>query len=236
VKRAAIAAFAIASAWFASGVVPVARAQNGAPNGAASTERRVVDAIAVRFYAPETGGAARPLFITDRMLSFEARIEALTEGYRDPKLAYVERHTRAALEHHVAEEMLSRLPLEPAPVDLEKLVAETGQALLTRIGGPPAMALAAEAEHIAPAEVDAVLRRFALAAIYMDRALSPILHPSDDQLREVYRTTAHPYRSLTFIEARGELERWFVADRVRVAESGYLSTARTRVKILAVAR
>jgi hypothetical protein len=226
-----IAASLAAIAILASSAV--AHAQNGA-NGA--NERRVVDAVAVRFYSPETGGASRPLFVTDRILSFEARIEALTEGFHDAKLPYLERHARSALEHHVAEEMLSRLPLENAPADLDRLVAETGQALLTRIGGPPAMALAAEAEHLAPSEVDAILRRFALAAIYMDRAISPMLKPTDDQLREVYRTAAHPYRSLTFAQAHVELERWFVAERVRVAESAYLQTARTRVKILAVAR
>ena len=81
-----------------------------------------------------------------------------------------------------------------------------------------------------------MLRRQALAAIYIDRSISPILRPSDDQLREVYRTAAHPYRSLTFAQAHDELERWFVAERIRVAESAYLQTARTRVKIVAVAR
>ncbi len=217
-------------------------AQQAPPvNNGAVAERRAVDSVAVRFYAPETGGPARPLFVTERVLAFEARIEALTESFHDAhpgSAPYLERHARAALEHHVAEEMLSRLPLEHAPpaAELEKMIAEVGQALITRIGGTATMALAAEAEGIAPIEIDAMLRRQARAAIYIDRSISPILKPSDDQLREVYRTAAHPYRSLSFAEAHVDLERWFVAERIRVAELAYLQTARTRVKIIAVSR
>jgi hypothetical protein len=204
----------------------------------AADERRVVDAIAVRFYAPETGGASRPLFVTERVLAFEARVEALTESFADGKLPYLERHARAALEHHVAEEMLARLPLEraPMPAELEKMIVDIVQSLVTRAGGRDALTRAADAEGIAQVEVDAMLRRQARAAIYIDRAISPILKPSEEQLREVYRTAAHPYRALSFSEARANLERWYVAERIRVAESSYLQTARTRVKIIAVAR
>ena len=235
--RTSAVVFALALAALTGGGASHAQQAPPANNGAVA-ERRAVDSVAVRFYAPETGGAARPLFVTERVLAFEARIEALTESFHDAKLPYLERHARAALEHHVAEEMLSRLPLEHAPpaAELEKMIAEVGQALITRIGGTQTMALAAEAEGIAPVEIDAMLRRQARAAIYIDRSISPILKPSDDQLREVYRTAAHPYRALSFAEAHVDLERWFVAERIRVAESAYLQTARTRVKIIAVAR
>lgn len=248
-RRVAALAVCALGAWAAA-----ARAQDGnaAPSSsaaasssaalsssaAANGERRAVDSVAVRFYAPETGGPTRPLFVTERVLAFEARVEALAESFHDPKAPYLERHARAALEHHVAEEMLSRLPFEPAPpaAELKKQVDDVVAALVTRLGGPPAVAIAADAEGMSKDEVDAIFRRQARAAIYIDRFVSPILKPSDDQLREVYRAAAHPYRSLTFAEARGELEKWFVAERIRVAESAYLQTARTRVKIVAVAR
>ncbi len=236
--RALVAPFAFAclAVLFASGASHAQQAPP--PNNGAVAERRAIDSVAVRFYAPETGGAARPLFVTERFLAFEARIEALTESFHDAKLPYLERHARAALEHHVAEEMLSRLPLEhaPPPAELEKIIADVSQALITRIGGVIPMAQAAAAEGLAPVEVDAMLRRQAKAAIYIDRSISPILKPSDDQLREVYRTASHPYRALSFAEAHVDLERWFVAERIRVAESAYLQTARTRVRIIALSR
>jgi hypothetical protein len=202
----------------------------------AQPPRKSVDAVAVRFFSPETGGAAHPLFITERVLAFEARLEALQEGYEGQK-PYIERHVRAAEEHHIAEEMLARLPLDhgPSPQERARLVHEIGLALVTRIGGQSALVAAAQAEGVSLVEVDAMLKRQAIAGIYIDRAISPILKPSEDQLREVFRTAAHPYRGQTFEEARANLERWFVAERLRVAKSAFLQTARTRVKIVEMA-
>ena len=227
----------IAALLAMSGAESSARAQSPASS---ASERHHVDAVAARFYSPETGGAEHPLFITERTLAFEARLEALQEGYAvsNDQQAYAERHVRAALEHHVAEEMLSRLPYEnpPALPELARQIHEVGIALVTRIGGEGVLMAAAAKEGIAPVEVDAMLRRQAKAGIYIDRAINPILHPSEDQLREVFRTAAHPYRGMSFDDARANLERWFVAERLRVAKSAFLQTARTRVKIIAVSR
>jgi len=85
---------------------------------------------------------------------------------------------------------------------------------------------------VPPAEVTALLRRGALAAWYVDRAMTPILHPSDEQLRDVYRTSAHPYRGQPLEQVRAPLERWFVVERARVAETTFLQAARARVKIV----
>jgi hypothetical protein len=71
-----------------------------------------------------------------------------------------------------------------------------------------------------------------MAAWYIDRAVTPILHPGEDQLREVYRTSAHPYRGQPLEQIRRALERWFVVERVRVAESAFLQSARARVKVI----
>ncbi len=66
-----------------------------------------LDRAVVRFEAPETGGALRPQFVYERELAFEARLEALADADRAQGGApYLDRHVRAALERHVAEELL----------------------------------------------------------------------------------------------------------------------------------
>lgn len=195
-----------------------------------------VDYVAVRFYASETGGPEHPRFITERMLSFEAHIEALTEQLGT---TVEERHVRAAVEHHIAEEMLSSLPIDPKPTAREVTALQQVLlgALCDRIGGEDALARLAVDDGIGESEVDAMMNREARAAIYLDRAVSPILHPTEEQLRTVFRTSAHPYRNGKSFEAvRGPLERWFVSERVHVAEQGFLQTARTRVKSFAIQR
>jgi hypothetical protein len=80
-------------------------------------------------------------------------------------------------------------------------------------------------------EVDALLHRAALAAWYLDHVVTPILHPSDEQLRDVFRTSAHPFRGQPFERVRDALSRWFVLERLRVAESAFSQSARSRVTI-----
>jgi len=150
----------------------------------------LVDRTVVRFYSPETGGAANPRFIFERVLAFEARLAQMAETSEGIGEAYGERDVREAIDHDIA-------------------------------------------EQIGSTEVDAMIRRAALAAFYVDRAVTPILHPSDEQLRSVYRASAHPYHGQPFERVRGELERWFVIERIRVAESAYLQAARSRVRIIA---
>jgi hypothetical protein len=201
----------------------------------------VVDRAVVRFIAPETGGAAHPGFVLERTLALEARLEAMAEsgGIGD---GYRERDVRAALEHDVAEQMLASLadkliadsPAEKRPglSEVPRVEQQLGPALLERLGGRARVDEAAQAEQTDAAEVDALLHRAALAAWYLDRAVTPILHPSDEQLRDVFRTSAHPYRGQTYEQAREALSRWFVVERVRVAESAFLQSARSRVRII----
>ena len=42
------------------------------------------------------------------------------------------------------------------------------------------------------------------------------------------------FKSMKFEEAREPLSRWFVAERLRVAENAFLQAARARVKIVIV--
>ena len=200
-----------------------------------TTKRALVDRIAVRFYSPETGGSARPRFITERMLGLEARFEALSDG-SPASAAYQERYVRAAMERHVAEEILAALMVEQGtePPNLPRLVDDWRLGLEHRLGGPVALRDALTAEGIEDAELETFFRRRVRAAYYVDRAVAPILHPSDEQLREVYRTVAHPFKALKFDDARTPLLRWIVAERLRVAETEFLQAARTRVKIIVV--
>jgi hypothetical protein len=146
------------------------------------------------------------------------------------------------MEHDVAEQMLASLaekliadsPAEKRPGlgEVPRVEAQLGPALVERLGGRARVDEAAQAEHLEGPEVEALLHRAALAAWYLDRAVTPILHPSDEQLREVYRTSAHPYRGQPYEQAREALARWFVVERVRVAESAFLQSARSRVRII----
>ena len=196
----------------------------GATSIAQAEGRSGIDAVAYRFAAPELGGWAKPRFITQRMLAFEARLEALAEQL-PLDAGYAARHVRAALDRHVAEEVLASLPTTPplAAADVERLASSFAPTLPQE---------AADREGIALSEVHALAVRQARAALYVDRALSPILHATEEQLREVYRSSSHPYRGRPFEEVRGPLELWFIGERLRVAESTFYQSARTRIKVV----
>jgi hypothetical protein len=199
-----------------------------------------IDRAVVRFVSPETGGAARPRFVLERTLAFEARLEAIAQGTGTGE-AYEDRDVRAALDHDMAEQMLASLgeklivdsPADKRPGldEVPRIEREVGSALIERLGGRGRVDDAARAEQLEPAEVDALLHRAALAVWYLDRAVTPLLHPSDEQLRDVYRSSAHPYRGQPFETIRDALSRWFVVERVRVAEAAFLQSARSRVKV-----
>ena len=59
---------------------PAGAAASVEPVRAPAGESVLLDRVAVRFTAPETGGIAKPQFIFERELAFEARLEALTDG------------------------------------------------------------------------------------------------------------------------------------------------------------
>jgi hypothetical protein len=226
-----VAAIAWATCWFAA---LTARA--------APATHTLMDRTAVRFYAPETGGTAYPRFILERTLAFEARLAAMADEPEGIGDSYDERDVRDALEHHVAEEILSSLAdkliadsapdKRPSASDLAAVEAGVGSAFVERMGGRERIDQAAHAEQIDRTEVDAILRRGALAAWYIDRAVSPLLHPSEEQLRDVFRSSAHPYRGQVFEQVRAALARWFVSERVRVTENAFLQAARSRVRII----
>jgi hypothetical protein len=202
----------------------------------------VVGRVEVRFWAPETGGAAHPRFIDDRTLAFEARLAAIAERQEGVGEGYQERHVRDALDHDVGEEMLASLALSlladlpagkrPSTAALAEIQARLASATFERLGGRARVEEAAAAEQLDGADVEALLRRQALAAWYLDRTVTPVLEPSEEQLREVFRTSAHPFRGQPFDKVREPLLRWLAVDLVRTAESAFLQGARSRVKVV----
>lgn len=193
---------------------------------------QLVDRVAVRFTSAETGGGTRARFITQRQLAFEARLIASAEEGRfaEPQ----DRHVRAAVEMHIAVEMLSRLPLDPEPdaAALLRVAKLLEGAVVDRIGGSNVLLSAADAEGIDPREIDTMFVHEARAALYVERAITPVLYPTDELVRDVFRTTAHPFRGKKWEEAREPLGRWFAFERLRAVETQYLQNARTRVKVV----
>ncbi len=214
----------------------------GSAHADTAPPRTVLDRAVVRFYAPETGGTAHPRFVDQRTLAFEARLESMAERPEGIGDGYQDRHVRAALEHHVGEEMLASLAHKlmggapasrrPSDADLARVGQDLSAALFERLGGKAQVEAAAAAEQLDATELDAIFHRQALAAWYLDRAVSPILQPSEEQLREVFRTSTHPYRGRPFDEVRTDLARWFVMERVRAAETAFYQGARTRVVVV----
>jgi hypothetical protein len=192
-----------------------------------------VDEVAARFSAPETGGPEHPRFVTMRMLAFETRLEALEEGESIADGTYPERLARTALDRHMAEEILSSLiatrAIDPAVFGRQVRTLRVG--LVESLGGQAALVAAMRAEGISDDELADLISRRVRASTYVDRSITRILHPSDDELRTAYRTGAHPFRKQKFDDVRDALERWLVDQRLRAEEQSFFQQARARVLV-----
>lgn len=204
---------------------------------APATPRAVlVDRVAVRWHAPETGGAGKPQFIFERELAFEARLEALADPEPEPGV-YHDRHVRAALERHLAETLLGSLPIMPAP-GAKAVAARAEQAreiLEQRVKGRAKLKEAASAEGIGTAELSLIYERQARAGLYLDRMVAPMLEPGELELRDLWRTGATPFKDQPFDQIAVPLRRWYVGQRLQQALEAYFQNARARV-VVSVAR
>ncbi len=202
-------------------------------SGGAGAEPVVVDRTVVRFHAPETGGAARPRFINERTLAFEARIEALAAQEHTADDPYRDRHVGAALERHVSEVLLASLRIEPEPTEsvLSRQVELARRVLADRAGGDDALREAQRAEGISNGELTALLRRQARASLYLDRMVAPMLRPSDAELEAIQRGAPAALQNEPFARARPLLLRWYVSRRLAAAMSSFFQEARSRVTI-----
>lgn len=194
------------------------------------------DRVAVRFIAPETGGAARPRFFTEREVAFFARVEALIEQVPIDIDVYPERYVRAATDRLVVRAMLASLLVQRGsePPELPKLAIDVRAELADRIGGNAVLEDAMQREGIEEPELLAFLRDYTRAMWYVDRAISPILAVTEDSLREAFRSALHPFRAMKFEDAKVRFRRWLVAERMRAAELEFLQSARARIKIATV--
>lgn len=219
-------------------LVPLALALGLLVCGLSSSARAqplVVDRVVVRFTAPELGGVRSPRFISQRILAFEARLEALADPDRIPgdKRPYRDRHVRAALERHITETLLAASHIDPEPTDAE-ITRQTRAARLMldqRIGGEKVLEAAARAEGIEEREILGILRRRALASIYLDRMVAPMLKPSEAELRNIQRTVQTPFKNKPFSEIEDALRRWYVSRRLSAALASYYQNARSRVHV-----
>ncbi len=196
----------------------------------------VVDRIAVRYTTPETGGVARPLFLTERQLAFFARCEATMDRVPMPEGEYSERYVRLAMDRLMARAMLAALLLRRGeePPALPRKVADAREDLADRVGGPAALTALLKREGIEEAELSQMLRDQVRAAWYVDAAVTPIDAMTEDVLREAFRSAVHPYHDLSYADARDRLRRWVRLERFRSAELEFLQGARSRMTVDAV--
>ncbi|MCA9600360.1 MAG: hypothetical protein KC776_43950 [Myxococcales bacterium] len=215
---------ALLAAVFALGLAPSAHAQE-----------IPLDRVVVRFIAPETGGMRSPRFIFERVLAFEARLEALADpdraaGSNEP---YRERHVRAAMERHISETLLASVRIDPEPTakELSRQTEAARLILYQQCGGALAVEQAAIAEGMDDREILRILRRRARASLYLDRMVAPMLAPSRAELQSLHRTTQTPFRNRPFDEIEPALRRWYVGRRLAQALENFYQNARSRLEV-----
>jgi len=207
---------------------PAAHAQD------VSSEAVPVDRAVARFYAPDTGGVKSPHIVYERVLSFEARLEAMADpGRESGARAYRSRHVITALERHVAETLLASLHIdpEPTPGELTRQMQSARLRIVERVGGEEAFRDAMAAERIGERDVFGILRRQALASLYLDRMVTPMLEPTEAELRAAYTRKDAPFRDIPYVQARPLLQRWYTARKLGAAVQAYYQNARGRLTL-----
>ncbi len=204
-------------------------------SGSLAAEPVLVDRAVVRFEAPETGGARRPRFVFERELSFEARLEALSDPDRAElgEAPYRERHVTAALDRHIAETILGALKIdpEPTPAELDHQAQLAHRMLSDRAGGEDALDAARRMEGISEGEFARLLLHKARASLYLDRMVTPMLTPSEAELRSIHKSTNTPFRDAPFDTIRPALLRWYVSRRLNAALASFYENARSRIDV-----
>jgi hypothetical protein len=77
-----------------------------------------------------------------------------------------------------------------------------------------------------------LFQRQARASLYLDRMVSPMLAPSDAELRALYRSERTPFRDAPFETILPGLRRWYVSTRLQTALAAYYQNARSRLRIV----
>lgn len=231
--RSALRSFCFTGAFVcALGAEAAFADEQGAASEPVVPNRSIIDRTVVRFTAPETGGNASPRFIFERVLAFEARLEALADpGHRPSELApYSETHVRAAMERHIAETLLASLSIDPKPhASTIEAQMELARAMLIHQVGAERLRAAAASEGIDTQELRRLFRRRALASLYLHHMVAPMLRPREIQLRELHQKT--PYASQPFEKVKAELERSYVSRALGEAVAAFYQNARSRLSV-----
>ena len=134
----------------------------------------------------------------------------------------------------MTETVLESLDIDPPPseADIGKRVDETRLALIERVHGIVPLHEAAQAEGIAETEMLRLLRRQALASLYLDRMVTPMLEPTEGELRAAYARKDTPFRELPYVQARPLLQRWYTARKLGAAVQAYYQNARGRLNLV----
>ncbi len=199
---------------------------------AQATHATTADRVAVRYFAAETGGIARPKWISARWLAFQATLEARGEGMR----AASERHMRIALELDITETLLSLSPNERllAQADEARLVADLRAEHERRVGGVDAFSQLATEFNVSPSQIAAWYARKARALHYADRMIASIRAFEDSEVRQSFRVHDNHEFGATFEEAREGLRRWLMVERFRALSSAHYQAARGRTKVVII--
>ena len=204
-------------------------------SGSLAAEPVAVDRAVVRFVAPETGGPRKPRFVFERELAFEARIEALSDPDRAAlgDAPYRDRDVTAALDRHIAETILGTLRIEPEPTQAELAhQSELAHRMLSdRAGGEDVLDDARRQEGISEREFGRILAQKARASLYLDRMVTPMLTPSEAELRSIHKSTSTPFSNAAFEVVRPALLRWYVSRRLNAALASFFENARSRIDI-----
>ena len=192
---------------------------------------------------PRRGARTHPRFVSSERSRSRPDSRPWPQAPRPRSDGYQERDVRNALEHDIAEQMLASLAAQ-ARRRLAGRQAPAARTRSTRVRAGASRRRCSSASG-GRARVDEAAQRRAARRGRGRRAAPPggarrlvprprrhpLLHPSDEQLREVYRTSAHPYRGQPYEQVRDALARWFVVERLRVAEAAFLQAARSRVRV-----
>jgi hypothetical protein len=202
-----------------------------------------IDRAVVRYSSPETGGAERPLFIFERELSFEARVVALSDsGFKAGDVPFRRHHLQQALEQHVAESLLASLEIKPRPTtaEIESQLESARLVFAEQIGGDGndgaergvfKLEAARVAEGLTTLDVRRVFRRRAMASLYLDRMVTPMLAPNRLTLKRLHEAGRTPFSDVPFETALPLLEKWYVRESLSRAVTEFFQNARARLTL-----
>lgn len=206
-----------------------------APRLQAAEESAPIDRAVVRFIAPDLGGPRSPQFVFERLLAFEARLQALADTSHNARTAgpFLPRHVRGALERIIGETLLASRRIDPEPTagEVTQQVEAARLMLLQRIGGDRVLRRAAEAEQVERRELLVILRRRAMASLYLDRMVTPMLQASDRELQRAQLAAPMALRERPFQEVREQLARWWVGRELSAAVVEFFQSARARLRV-----